>query len=197
MEEVGKLAFEVAYKNSLNMPLTWTENSMAGEDWLRNFMKRRQDLSIRTPEATSIARAASFNEANATLFYENLRVVRERYNFEAKDIYNVDETGCTTVQKPSKVITETGVKQVGAITSAERGQLVTICCAINAVGHAVPPMFVFPRVHFKEFFIRDGPPGSTGTAFPSGWMTAENFVIFLHHFVKQVSIIPCLLFYAE
>jgi transposase len=184
--EVRKLAFEIAHKNNKSIPHTWLEKSMAGEEWLRSFLKRHNDLTIRTPEATSIGRAASFNEENAALFYDNLKIVRERNNFEAKDIYNVDETGCTTVQKPTKVIAETGVKQVGAITSSERGQLVTICCAVNAIGHAIPPLFIFPRVHFKEHFIRDGPPGSAGTAFPSGWMTAENFLIFLHHFVKQV-----------
>ena len=37
----------------------------------------------------------------------NLNSVRELYKFEAKDIWNVDETGCTTVQKPPKVIAET------------------------------------------------------------------------------------------
>lgn len=184
--EVRKLAFEIAFKNNVNVPHTWHEKSMAGEEWLRNFLKRHKDLTIRTPEATSIGRAASFNEENVSLFYDNLKLVRERYNFEAKDIFNVDETACTTVQKPPKVIAETGVKQVGAITSSERGQLVTICCAVNAIGHAIPPLFIFPRVHFKEYFIRDGPPGSAGTAFPSGWMTAENFLVFLRHFVKQV-----------
>ena len=184
--EVRNLAFQIASKNNINMPHSWLEKSLAGEEWLHSFLKRHKDLTIRTPEATSIGRAASFNQENVTRFYENLKIVRERHNFEAKDIYNVDETGCTTVQKPAKVIAETGVKQVGAITSSERGQLVTICRAVNAVGHAVPPLFIFPRVHFKEHFIRDGPPGSAGTAFPSGWMTAENFVIFLRHFVKQV-----------
>lgn len=184
--EVRNLAFQIASKNNINMPHSWLEKSIAGEEWLHSFLKRHKDLTIRTPEATSIGRAASFNQENVTRFYENLKIVRERHNFEAKDIYNVDETGCTTVQKPAKVIAETGVKQVGAITSSERGQLVTICCAVNAVGHAVPPLFIFPRVHFKEHFIRDGPPGSAGTAFPSGWMTAENFVVFLRHFVKQV-----------
>jgi len=67
------------------------------------------------------------------------------------------------------------------------GQLVAVCCAVNAIGDAIPPVFIFPQVHFKEHFIRNGPPGSAGTAFPSGWMTAENyFLFFIHHFVKQV-----------
>ena len=47
-------------------------------------------------------------------------------------------------------------------------------------------MHVFPRVHYKEHFIRSAPPGSKGTAHRSGWMTDANFVKFLHHFVEHV-----------
>jgi len=186
--EVRRLAYELSVKNNLNVPFNWLENSMAGEDWLRGFLSRhKSDVAVRLPEPTSIARASSFNEKNVGLFYLNLSAVKERSKFQAKDIWNVDETGCTTVQKPPKVIAETGTKQVGAITSSERGQLVTICCAVNAVGQALPPMFVFPRVHFRDHFIRDAPAGSAGSAHPSGWMTAENFVRFLQHFVNQVT----------
>lgn len=193
--EVRRLAFELADKNNITVPLTWRENSMAGADWLSGFLQRHGDISIRTPEATSISRATSFNLENTSVFFENLAKIREKYAFGPNDIFNVDETGCTTVQKPGKVLAEKGVKQVGAITSAERGQLVTICCAVSASGNAIPPMFIFPRVHFKEYFLRDGPPGSVGTAYPSGWMTSENFMVFLRHFVKQVglSLVPCLL----
>ena len=56
--------------------------------------------------------------------------------------------------KPGKIIAETGCKQVGAVVSSQRGQLVTICCAIIATGNTVPPMFVFPRVHFRTTFCR-------------------------------------------
>jgi len=55
-----------------------------------------------------------------------LEEVKSRYNFEPKDIYNVDETGCMTVQKTSKVVSPAGCKQVGALTSSETGQLVTL-----------------------------------------------------------------------
>jgi len=193
--EVRTLAYELGMKNNLKLPENWMEHCMAGEDWLRGFLKRhRNEVALRLPEATSIARASSFNEKNVTLFYDNLKAVRERYKFEAKDVWNVDETGCTTVQKPPKVIAQTGVKQVGAITSSERGQLVTVCCAVNAVGQSIPPVFIFPRVYFKDHFIRDAPAGSAGTAHPSGWMTSDNFTFFLRHFVKQVIAIY-LLFY--
>jgi len=52
-----------------------------------------------------------------------------KYKFEAHQIFNLDETGITTVQNPSKVVAQKGKKQIGAITSAERGTLVNMCLA--------------------------------------------------------------------
>lgn len=43
-----------------------------------------------------------------------------------KHHFRPGETGCTTVQTPKQVISEQGKKQVGAITSGERGELVTV-----------------------------------------------------------------------
>lgn len=72
----------------------------------------------------------------------------DRHAFPPHMIYNVDETGVFTVQKPRQVVTEKGKKQVSSITSSERGELVTVVCAVNAAGNAIPPMLVFqePKV---------------------------------------------------
>lgn len=40
-------------------------------------------------------------------------------------IWNIDEAGCSTVANPPKVIATRGCKQVGQMTSAERGQCVS------------------------------------------------------------------------
>ncbi|KAK6185956.1 hypothetical protein SNE40_008083 [Patella caerulea] len=42
------------------------------------------------------------------------------------------------------------------------GVLVTMCCCISAIGHNLPPAYVFPRVHFKHHMIAGSPPGSVG-----------------------------------
>ncbi|KAL4125800.1 hypothetical protein QTP88_010040 [Uroleucon formosanum] len=105
-----------------------------------------------------------------------------RHFFQGHEVWNMDEPGVTTVQSPNRVVAQRGYKQVGSIVSAERGTLVTMACAISAIGNNIPPFFVFPRVHYKDNFVANGRPGSNGSANPSGWMQEKDFILFLKHF---------------
>ena len=134
--EMRRLAYNYAKKLEKKMRTSWVSNKKAGVDWLTGFLKRHGNIELRTQEATPLRRAMNFNRANVALFNDNL----ERLYLEALTpsiICNIDETGCTTVQKPSRIIASTGVKQVGAIVSAERAQLVTMFCAVSAIGNTV------------------------------------------------------------
>lgn len=77
---------------------------------------------------------------------DKIQTVLLKYKFEAQRIYNIDETGVTTVQTPSKIVATIGKKQIRALTSAERGVLVTTCIAVNGTGDAIyrPCMLFFP-----------------------------------------------------
>lgn len=185
-KEVRRLAYDYGKALGKVIPHTWNDNLMAGPDWFSGFLKRHPRLSIRTPQATSLSRATSFNKTNVELFFDNLCAVLDRHHFRPNDIYNMDETGITTVQRPDRVVARRGFKQIGSLVSAERGTLVTMAIAVSAGGNSVPPFFVFPRVHYKEHFIRDGPQGCMGSANPSGWMKEENFILFMRHFVNNV-----------
>ena len=185
-KEVRCLAYECAVGFKIPIPKMLRENLCAGADWFTSFMKRHPELSIRTPEPTSLSRATSFNRENVKLFFSKLAEVMDRDNLGPEQIWNVDETGISTVQKPRNVVAAKGLKQIGSVTSGERGSLVTMCAAVSATGNSVPPMFIFPRQNFKDHFIRDGPTGCIGVAHPSGWMTTENFFIFIKHFAKHV-----------
>jgi hypothetical protein len=186
LKEARRLAHEYAVANSKEIPTSWTLNQTAGEDWLAAFMKRHHSLVLRSPESTSLSRATSFNRNNVSAFFANLEEVMKRHQFGPHQIFNIDETGVTTVQKPDKIIANRGTKQVGKVTSAERGSLVTLCCAVNALGNSLPPFFVFPRVYFRDAMLFGAPPGSKGTAHPSGWMTSDSFELFLKHFTDHV-----------
>jgi len=183
-KDVRILAYECASAFKVKMPQSWETNMCAGPDWFSAFLNN--DLSIRTPEATSLSRATSFNRHNVNEFFTKLATVVERDNVGPYNIWNVDETGLSTVQKPRGIVALKGSKQVGSLTSGERGQHVTLCCAVSAAGNTVPPMFVFPRVKYYDHFVRDGPQGAIGVSYPSGWMTSDNFLVFLKHFTDHV-----------
>ncbi|XP_039304400.1 uncharacterized protein LOC105204509 [Solenopsis invicta] len=186
-KEVRRLVFEYSQRLQLPVPNNWTNTKMAGEDWFQHFMTRHSRLSIRKPQAASLARATSFNRTTVRVFFTQLKSVYDRLKLVPRSIWNMDETGVSTVQTPQRIVSRRGFKQVGRIISAERGPLVTLAVAISVQGDALPPFFVFPRVHFKRHFLISAPTGSDGTAHPSGWMTADIFLQFLQHFQSNVN----------
>lgn len=184
-KECRRLALQMAEINKLEYPTSWKENGMAGKDWLRGFKKRHPDLCIKKPEACSIARATAFNRTNVKKFFDNLRNVSQRFpQFgDGTRVYNLDETSTSTVQRPGKVIAQKG-QNISKVTSGERGILVTTCCIVNATGHALPPVMVFPRKKYVPHMISGAPTGTLGLATKTGWMNSDLFIDVMKHFVK-------------
>ena len=92
-----RLAYEYADRKGTTFPSAW-HNKMTGLDWLYGFIKRRHELSLRLPEATSLSCATSFNVSHVALFFDNFESVFSRHAYEPRQIWNLDETGLTTVQ---------------------------------------------------------------------------------------------------
>ena len=179
-----QLAFEYAKTTGKKFPSNWEKNQKAGKDWFYGFVKWQQVLALRLPKATSLARSLAFNKPNVEIFFNNLQVALERHAYQPHSIWNLDDTGITTVQKSPRIVAEEGAKQIGQVTSHEKGALVTMCCCANAVGLALPPAYIFPRVHFKQHILCDAPNGSLGLACKSGWMTKELFVEIFNRSLK-------------
>lgn len=97
---------------------------MACKDWLYNFLYRK--------------------------FFALLDNLYKNRNFSPLDIYNVDETGITTVlNKPYKVLTHRGNKQVGELLSAEREVFVTMFFLLE------PEKILFSSItHLQEAWPR-------------------------------------------
>lgn len=84
--------------------------------------------------------------------------------------------------KLSKVLALHGKKQVGALSSAERGVLVTAETGMNAAGNIMPVMFVFPRKRENPLLMNDAPPGSFAVYHKSGWINEDPFLIWFKKF---------------
>ncbi|XP_071581471.1 uncharacterized protein [Temnothorax nylanderi] len=184
--ELRKLAYEYAKKIGISYPDSWDVKGEASSDWQLSFMKRNRNLSLRTPEQVSQYRSKSFNKENVDAFFSNLSSVLNATPFEAHRIWNMDESGCPTVPtKAVKIIAPKGKKRVGTATSAERGTNVTLALSVSATGQSIPPFFIFPRKNMKDVYMTHATQGAVGIANGSGWMTADEFLKYMKHFVKH------------
>ena len=159
---------------------------MAGKDWLKGYLTRYPDLSIRTPQANSrpIARAVGFNRPKVNQFYSTYKNLLDTHILSPSRIYNMDEMGITEVHKLGKIIASKGARQVGKITSAERGSTVTLTCAMSTVDTYLPPMYIFPRKRMVEVLMNGAPTQNVGYVSDSGWTDSKLFVKWLEHFVS-------------
>ena len=178
--DVRRLAFQYAERNQLSHNF---KDGVVGKEWLRGFLARHKDLALRTPEATSAARAKGFNKQVVSKFFDIL----EKVNKDVKGphaVYNVDDTGITTVQsKPSRILAQRGKKQVGSVTSADRGELTTAVVCMSAVGNFVPPMMILPRTKVNPNLEEGAPPGTLFMYHQSGWMQTDIFTRRFEHFL--------------
>lgn len=184
---VRKIVYQYCVENKIAHRFA-DERQMAGKKWMKKFLQRHPNLSIRKPEALSIQRALGYNSSKVRIFEEVLK--KELFNTDGscriipENIYNVDETGVSVNHKPQKILAQKGKRSVSVITSAEKGRTVTAVCCMSAAGVFCPPFFVFPRKRFKSELLDRGPVGSVGAANPSGWINEQLFSLWFDHFLN-------------
>jgi transposase len=187
---VRRIVYKYCQENGISHPFNH-ETQIAGRKWFRQFMARHKELSVRTPEPVSIQRAIGFNEGKVNIFFNLLEKALFAEDLGTRrippeNVFNVDETGLSICHKPHKIVARRGKKNVGGLTSAERGKNTTIVCCFSATGQYVPPFIIFPRVRMKASLLDSAPSGAVGRATKSGWINEELFAEWFEHFLATV-----------
>ncbi|XP_025831091.1 uncharacterized protein LOC108740166 [Agrilus planipennis] len=135
IRDVRRLAFDLAEKNSIPHQFN-KEKRAAGKKWYYNFMRRNENLSLRQPESTTLNLIKGFNKQNITEFFDLLQKLCDTHKIDATRIFNMDESGFSTVAKKcQRVIALKGVRAVGSVSSGERGVNTTAVCCVSAAGN--------------------------------------------------------------
>lgn len=196
MDDVREMAFRLAEKLHIQHKFN-KEEEKAGYDWLKSFLRRNPDLSIRKAEGLSRSRMLGMTREAVKNYFDLLEQVLQENNLFDKpgSIYNVDETGLQLNTRPSLVIAEKGSKVVTTPTPQEKGETITVISCCNAEGYFLPPACIFKGVNKKSEFEEDMPPGSVVyMSKKSAYINTELFLRWLkEHFLPRKSPGKCLL----
>ena len=142
-EGVMGLVYSIVEKSKCPHPF---QNESAGRTWFEGLMRRRPNLTIRSPQSLSYCWAISANKETITDSFGKLGSLHGKLKLITKpmQIFNCDETGVTVVFKPNKVIAKLGKRNVYALSAAGRGKTHTILSCVSATGFIVPPMMIYP-----------------------------------------------------
>jgi hypothetical protein len=81
--------------------------------------------------------------------------------------------GITAVQH-SKFVSTRGKQEVAFLTSAERGNLITLITCMNTTSTYVPPLIVFPRKNMEEELMDGAWAGSILAYHSRCWIQTDN-----------------------
>ena len=86
------------------------------------------------------------------------------HNFQSADIYNCDETGCSSpktqrsrYQQREKQVGKKGW-QLGSRQERRGTCVVRVAYTVSAAGNALPSMLIFRKVNYYDHFIREAFP---------------------------------------
>nr|CAH7730073.1 unnamed protein product [Callosobruchus chinensis] len=186
IKDVRKAAFDLAEINNIKHNFNRVKKQ-AGKKWFYGFMRRHPSLSLRQPESTSMARCRGFNRENVKHFFDLLEKIIDKNKFDATRIFNVDESGFSTVAKKcQKILAQKGKRQVGTIASGERGVNTTMVVSCSAAGRFVAPMLIFKRKRANPDLAVGAPPDCLVEISDTGYINKTIFLRWLQTFIEAV-----------
>src|SRR6218665_217579 len=186
-KEVRGIAYSYALQNGIDG--FSIRKKMAGYEWLKSFLNRHPELSIRKPEPLSVARASGMNQTVIDKWFNNLESSISILGIRCMPhhFWNVDETGLQDYFVPQKVIGEVG-KPCYQTTAGEKGETTTVVAAFNAMGTYLKPFIILRGKRLKPEWL-DGLPEDFAVTLrmsDSGWITKELFFTWAELFVEQL-----------
>ena len=130
------------------------------EQWFYNLLSRWPEMKVCKPRSLSELRAKTTSQESINTYFTELGRIMDKYNLKDKPacIYNVDEKGITQNYSPPQVVS--GVDTKPSVISSEKSSTVTVLGCGNALGHQIPPFFVFPGVSWRQELMEGATPGA-------------------------------------
>ncbi|XP_020296543.1 uncharacterized protein LOC109861344 [Pseudomyrmex gracilis] len=150
-----------------------------GKKWLKLFLQRHPDLSIRQSEGISKGRAV-ITEESLRKWFKDLKSYLKENNLEdvlqdSTRIFNGDETAFSLCPNTGKVIGAKGWKNIYEVKMGNERETITVLLVFSASGQIAPPMIVYPYIRPSQELVNSIPEDWVLGRSETGWMKSEVF----------------------
>lgn len=114
-------------------------------------------------------------------------MIKNNLTYKPENISNVDKSGIQLINKPGKILTAKGSKDVHVITPREKGETVSLVACCSAEDRFLPPVLIMKGVNKKAEFA-DGLPSRSNVYMnkKSSYINSELFLSwFKEHFLPR------------
>lgn len=178
-----RIALEIAMQSK--SPPLFKKNGPSYK-WLRHFLKRHKEISLRKPHALERVRAEVSSE-QVEGFFSLLESTLDKLGIknDPTRIFNLDETGFSSrIQGREKIIVSKGTKHAYQPTVSISGH-VTLQLAISAAGQTVAPFIIYSKNLPVSDFMSGLPESWTFSSTDSGFINKHLFLNwFKDHFSR-------------
>lgn len=142
-----------------------------GHEWVKCFLKRNKELTVRVSENVKRARAAVTRETVID-YFKNLEVTLS--GVPPSNIINYDETNFCDDPGQVKVIVKRGSRHPERIVDSSKSSI-SVMIAAAADGSVLPPYTVYRAKHLYDTWTEGGITGAGYNRNQSGWFDLTMF----------------------
>lgn len=147
------------------------------------FIKRLPTLNVITQKPKERARIEAEIVGPLSHWYDCYEILLQKYEFEAHEVYNWDETGYQLGQGMNQRVVST--RQTESIATGDRGQNITGIECISADGWVMYPWFLVKgSEHMEDWYDLDSSANSFRIIKPTenGWTDDETAIQWFYSF---------------
>jgi hypothetical protein len=163
-------------------------DGIPGRGWLKWFRKRHPELVLRLAQGLDTNKAKKLNAGTVSTFYNNLKELLDKHQYEPAQIWNADETGCQAGRNGGgRVLAKIGTKYVRQIIPNEREHVTVLTC-INSDGEYISNLYIFKGKQRKDEYIRKCESGAMYAMQKKARMSDYIFYKWLDHFFRNLEV---------
>lgn len=168
-----------AYLGRQGRTVAMFKNNLPGRDWVKSFLDRHPNLSVRFAANIKRTRAA-VDEKAITEYIQNVKKLVE--DLPPENVYNYDETNMSDDPGRKKIICRRGTKYPERVMNTTKSSISVMFCG-NAAGQSIPPYIIYKAENLWTTWTEGGPPGARYNRSKHGWI---DLVIFEDWFTSHL-----------